>query len=137
MNLSFNSRLSLRSVYALYLFSIILTQLREMYFISISQFTHIVMKYLVGFQIFCNNWNVFFSFSLGKVVLTNQRWLRYNHEQAAYVKLILERLRESEEKRQKLRSEMEALKIQVSHQIEISEAITTKSPRIVKLQLLV
>jgi hypothetical protein len=76
---------------------------------------------------------MFFSFLLGKVVLTNQRWLRYNQEQATYVKLILERLRESEEKRQKLHSEMEALKIQVSHQIEITEAITTKSPRIVKL----
>ena len=45
---------------------------------------------------------------LRQVVLTNQRWLRYNREQTAHVQLLLQRLRSAEEERKKLHDQLEA-----------------------------
>jgi len=46
--------------------------------------------------------------AINDVVLTNQRWLRYNREQTAHVQLLLQRLRSAEEERKKLHDQLEA-----------------------------
>lgn len=49
------------------------------------------------------------------MVLTLDRWMRYNGEQAEQVRMLSETLLESDRQRKKLEAELEAMKIQVNH----------------------